>query len=1135
MEEDRRLDPPEFTDPPSSSRTRVSSEVAQSCLPWRRSPRPFSRDRTPLSRFLNLGVRPQPRQQPVQRTSELCTGVSESEHSDKTQQETESPFRSVATESLVPSLSYFPASTVLPSFRVVVTSPTTSTPNSSPPPKPPSFPEGPPSQSPYPPEWQYSEPSEESSLRASILIKSASSSPLHTPSSSQPQDISNPSYSVDHSLASRRSLLPQLSNFGRHRSRSPLLGIAALNSKSNPVSQLSLDWDNYGSSPTYFRRVIPVVSTPSTSLESSPEKLGTPVSVIMTVRRCSKCHFYISGAPSPELEHVGAFGPSCEAQHHPNPCDYNHRDNGPCTEYSTLAPDTSDHQAKFGQHGLPSVASSEAVGDSTHDSKQLMLEMSKVDTLIRMFPAELMTMDRLNSYEQELKDIRNQFLAFATKVVTFAISHVNSVDSLKTGDGTPMNVEFWQSEEQKLGQRMTDHQILIRKAASDIQSQKSMTEFEREEIVIKREELKLKKEQIELMKKSQSKTEEGEKAKANAVAMSKYDEIMLISTEFDDFLDKVPDWTKASRAEVMTGMKNLEKWGQKFNELNKAHREFVLATSTYMLPNESDKVEEILEDTTSRYKEVTRAIEEEDKKRELYSLAGSNKEQVKLPGFGGIAGEDFSTFKAKLLLAFEKNMIPASDKVEKLRACLSGAALALVPEKTHDFNKALEVLRDAYGNPERVLAVRLSDIKKLGKCPPEVVNGRRNFNAIVSFCLKAEVLLQDLLDLAEQEGCEQLQHDVYSSSVRASIQRLFSLKEEKKMRSFTARGKAGLEEHLEFIKELRSKSQTMVDAVSDPKERPGRRDDDGTEREPKKNTGHNMFKQPKRISNCRICKVLESDGSTGLFNNHISENVMGCPKFQAMTAEERRNISIRAKLCMKCCDPKVIFDARHRRDCKVTKNNKIPITCAEHPDCLMHSWLCGYHQDSNQSKITEFSKRFKIQPPVNTNTASVASNASVDTARVLKNMKRNLKKRGAALIPIPEGDSMFVLAPLKGINKPVLGFFDSGCSDAVARHGIPGVELNGICVNEGPITCFGVGATKVEAKQEWIIKLKRKDGNYQLVQTLTMDTVCAPMPVVNTGEAVSQLKNSDISNSTLQNCSVPSQVGGNVDLILGIR
>ena len=72
-----------------------------------------------------------------------------------------------------------------------------------------------------------------------------------------------------------------------------------------------------------------------------------------------------------------------------------------------------------------------------------------------------------------------------------------------------------------------------------------------------------------------------------------------------------------------------------------------------MLPNESVKVEEIMDKTTTKYREVTAAVEEEDKTRELYSLADSNKEQDELTMFGGEAGEDFSTLKAKLLLALQ--------------------------------------------------------------------------------------------------------------------------------------------------------------------------------------------------------------------------------------------------------------------------------------------------------------------------------------------------------------------------------------------------------------------------------------------------------------------------------------------------
>ena len=248
---------------------------------------------------------------------------------------------------------------------------------------------------------------------------------------------------------------------------------------------------------------------------------------------------------------------------------------------------------------------------------------------------------------------------------------------------------------------------------------------------------------------------------------------------------------------------------------------------------------------------MTEAVQEEDKIRELYSLAGPSTEQVKLPKFSGAAGEDFSIFKSKLLLALEKNRVAASDKVEKLRSCLSGQALALVPENTKDFTAALDVLADVFGNPEKVLAVRMSDLKKLGKCPPKTLNGKWNYQAIVTFCLKVEVLVQDLIDLAEADGGEQLQHDVYSSAVRANVQNLFDLKEIERMRSSTKRGKEGLEDHLKFVKDFRAKAQTMVEPSQDVKDRPKRVENKNEDLN--KKTSHNIFKKPKKFEDCRIC------------------------------------------------------------------------------------------------------------------------------------------------------------------------------------------------------------------------------------------------------------------------------------------
>ena len=62
---------------------------------------------------------------------------------------------------------------------------------------------------------------------------------------------------------------------------------------------------------------------------------------------------------------------------------------------------------------------------------------------------------------------------------------------------------------------MTNHQILIGRAAKDIQSRRTMTKFERKEIEIKEKELELKREQIQLIKTNQGGSEKTEKVSSN--------------------------------------------------------------------------------------------------------------------------------------------------------------------------------------------------------------------------------------------------------------------------------------------------------------------------------------------------------------------------------------------------------------------------------------------------------------------------------------------------------------------------------------------------------------------------------------------------------------------------------------------
>ena len=552
-----------------------------------------------------------------------------------------------------------------------------------------------------------------------------------------------------------------------------------------------------------------------------------------------------------------------------------------------------------------------------NDSVALHQAKNDVNNLIDISPPdEIVT-------NEELKDIQEKFLEFSNMLLLFSVKY-SSIQV--TTEGGEMTVAWWKQVEQDLKSKVTDHKKQVRRATSGQQGG-GLSDFQKRDLEIKEKHLSL-------IEESKKKSEDADKSKANAVAHSKYDEILTISSELDEFLDKVSDWKKATRGEVITAMKSLEIWSRRYHDLARAHREYNVATSTYPLPAVTGKVQEILQNITYKYNDVTAAIQEEDKVRELYSLAGASSEQVSLPSFSGAAGEDFSIFKSRLLLALEKNRVAAADKVEKLRSCLSDQALALVPEKTKDFFAAMEVLADVFGNPEKVLAVRMADLKKLGKCPPETLNGKWNYQAIVSFCLKVEVLVQDLLDLAEADGDEQLRNDVYSSAVRSSVQNLFSLKEIEKMRRFNTRGKEGLEEHLKFVKDFRAKAQTMVEPNQDMMVIPKRIEnqcEDTTKR-----SFHHIFKKPKRFEDCRVCSTLDEEGIAGLFEDHLSDDVTGCPKFQAMTVEERKITCLKARICWKCCDKDIVFNTWHFKNCSVNKTHYLPNTCAKCPKCFMH-------------------------------------------------------------------------------------------------------------------------------------------------------------------------------------------------------
>ncbi|MCP4996265.1 MAG: hypothetical protein GY934_21195, partial [Gammaproteobacteria bacterium] len=147
----------------------------------------------------------------------------------------------------------------------------------------------------------------------------------------------------------------------------------------------------------------------------------------------------------------------------------------------------------------------------------------------------------------------------------------------------------------------------------------------------------------------------------------------------------------------------------------------------------------------------------------------------------------------------------------------------------------------------------------------------------------------------------------------------------------------------------------------------------------------------------------------------------------------------------------------------------------------------------------------------------------------------NSKKKGVTVLPEPKGRPVFMFFLAKGKHKGVNCFFDNGCSDCVMRVGVPGVEWDGAITKTGPFNMNGVGGMTTTTQDEWMVLAPLASGETQAVRCVTMDRVTSNFPRYNTEEAVAQVKAEFPDNCELQDCSVPPEIGGEIDCLLGIK
>ena len=351
------------------------------------------------------------------------------------------------------------------------------------------------------------------------------------------------------------------------------------------------------------------------------------------------------------------------------------------------------------------------------------------------------------------------------------------------------------------------------------------------------------------------------------------------------------------------------------------------------------KLEKEVEEFTDKFGDILIELASEDKRRNLLTLEDRPASLMDYPIFGGKDSQCYFKYEEEMRRALKVNKVPLVDQVSKIRASLSGHPLSMVPESVKLAEDAFKTLRQRYGDEERVLVLRLKDLKKSGDRPPSPMGQVAWYTELIG-------KLQRLLELGSQS--DDLAAMAFSKDVFDTVFRLFPHRELAKLSQRSEvhgkRTKRRMGELVKMLEEKRDEAN-LVDKVmgSADKPPPGGGGLGGSGGLGKR--GNNAQQVGLRENHdCRVCKYLRDNswqGAHPLFKNHLDLTPMGCPNFLSVSFRNRSSIALSIKLCLNCLDPKITYTKNHNAACD--KKVKAELQC-KFQGCNRNVWLCDQHK-----------------------------------------------------------------------------------------------------------------------------------------------------------------------------------------------
>ena len=528
------------------------------------------------------------------------------------------------------------------------------------------------------------------------------------------------------------------------------------------------------------------------------------------------------------------------------------------------------------------------------------------------------------------------------------------------------------------------------------------------------------------------------------------------------------------------------------------------------------------ENFSKEFTSFERLVESEVKRRDLDKVKTFNKSQfhINLPKFSGYSSAmNFYNFKDNFEKLYE-NTVPIHLRPDYLKNnFLEGQALSIVKHET-DIDNIWKALKNSFGDVKRLLSNKHSELTQL-----EIVSKIKDPSKVVEAIGKITNTMKELMALASKHEIEP--HLYYGDGINHIYN---AMGNQLTMRWLTS---CAEEEEKPDGKQLWSKLLTFLERemkIYQQKElinyANGQRTQDS---QVKPKVGRSSFFAQPNSNVCHICGATDHFSSSGPSNSKLTQYFV-CEKFSKMTPNERFKFLTSRNLCFQCLFPGALANTGKHRDGRCQRDFVCPHESHNLYPTKKHVLVCEDHKANpeNEQRLQHFKARYIRNPslPECAKNIQLVHHVNVETDGYHTSANDS------------EETAIYQLQQVSINNQTYLVFYDTGCSDFVVRvDATKRLKHNAKLEFKGQINLGGVGGATTSSPGIYSVSVPTADGRKAIFKGPALERITQTFPTYPLQEAFNDIKASFLKSGrrVSELPTLPSNIGGEVDLMIGIR